>query len=102
MIDLVLKDGVTLHFTDTSTIYNLVGVYEDFADIDPIRGEFTVENLDGAIFNGEPVENVIPVGMSVSAGFTGNITVTFNNRAKTQQELIDEEQDAAINMLMGL
>lgn len=102
MKELVLSNGTTLEFTDSSTILNLVQVVAQFADIDDVRDELTVENLDGATFNGEPVENIIPVGVSVSAGMTGNITVTYNNRAKTQQEIIDEEQDAAINMLMGL
>ena len=102
MKQLVLTNGTTLDFTDSSTIFNLTQVISSFAEIDDVRPEMTVENLDGATFNGETVENIIPVGLSISAGLTGNITVTYNNRAKTQQELIDEEQDAAINMLMGL
>lgn len=102
MKQLVLSNGTTLEFTDSSTILNLVQVVPRFSNIDAVRDELTVENLDGATFNGEPVENVIPVGVSVRAEMTGNITVSFNSRAKTQQEIIDEEQDAAINMLMGL
>ncbi len=102
MKQLVLSNGTTLDFTDSSTILNLIQVVPQFADIDAVRDAITIENLDGATFNGEPVENIIPVGVSVSAEMTGNITVTYRSREKTQQEIIDEEQDAAINMLMSL
>ena len=102
MKQLVLSNGTTLDFTDSSTIYDLVQVVENFAEIDSVRDELTVENLDGAKFNDEDVVNIVPVGVTVEAQMSGNITVHFVNRDKTAQEIIDEEQDAAINFLMGI
>lgn len=101
MKQLVLSNGTTLDFTDSSTIYDLVQVVETFAEIDSVREEITEQNLEGATFNEEPVSNVVPVNVWVEAGMTGNITVHFTNRDKTDIEIWQEQQDEAINAALG-
>lgn len=101
MKQLVLSNGTTLDFTDSSTIYDLVQVVETFAEIDAVRAELTPTNLDGATFNGEAVRNIVSVGVSVEAEMIGNITVHFMFRDKTDIEIWQEQQDEAINAALG-
>lgn len=101
MKTLKLKDGKSYDFTDSSTIYDLVQVVEKFAEIDEVREALTAENLSEATFNEEPVTNILPVGVSVEAGMSGNITVHFENRDKTEIEIWQEQQDEAINAALG-
>lgn len=101
---LVLSNGVSMEFTDNSTIENLVTVVESFAEIDAMRANLTEENFNNSSFDGEAVVNLVPVSTDVSAGAgEDNITVTFVNRFKTDVELLREtqtQQDDVINYLL--
>lgn len=102
MSRLVLTNGKSFEFTESSTIYDLVTVVASFAEIDPIRVELTASNLEDATFNDEPVGNIVPSGINVEAATgTDPITVHFMNRDKTSDEIRNDEQDAIINMLLG-
>lgn len=103
MSRLVLTNGKSFEFTESSTIYDLVTVVSTFAEIDPIRVELTAANLEEATFKDEPIPNVLPNGITVEAA-TGEdlIVVHFTNRDKTPDEIRDDEQDAVINMLLDL
>ena len=88
---LIFKDKTKVNFTDSSTITNCVSVLESFADVDAIREKFTVENLKGATFDGETLKDIVPVSVSAEADVDGNVTVHFINRAKTHDEIVDEQ-----------
>ena len=88
---LIFKDKTEVNFTDSSTITNSVTVLESFADVDAIREKFTVENLKGATFDGETLKDIVPVSVSANADVDGNVTVHFINRAKTHDEIVDEQ-----------
>lgn len=90
---LVFKNGATEEFTDESTITNLFCVVDDYADIDAMQANFTTENMVGATFDGEPIENIVPV-TTVATNTYGNenaIVVNFQNRYKTEVELLQEQ-----------
>lgn len=90
---LVFKNGATEEFTDESTITNLFCVVDDYADIDAMQANFTPENMVGATFDGEPIENIVPV-TTVATNTYGNenaIVVNFQNRYKTEVELLQEQ-----------
>ena len=98
---LKFADGTSLEVTDESSISCLqkTGI-ENFAAVDDIKTKFTVENLTGATFDDVSLSNIIPV--SISAKTEGEtITATITNRAKTHDEIVDEQitelQEAAIN-----
>lgn len=88
---LIFKNGNTEEFTDNSTITNLFTVVSHYADIDAMQANFTPENLVGATFEGEPILNVIPVTTIATNELNGNITVNFQNRYKTDVELLQEQ-----------
>ena len=90
---LVFKNGATEEFTDESTITNLFCVVDDYSDIDAMQANFTPENMVGATFDGEPIENIVPV-TTVATNTYGNenaIVVNFQNRYKTEVELLQEQ-----------
>lgn len=90
---LVFADGTREEFTDNSTITNLYTVVNSYAAIDAMQAKFTPENLIGATFEGESILNVIPV-TTVATNDFGNenaITVNFQNRYKTDVELLQEQ-----------
>ena len=90
---LVFKNGDREEFTDNSTITNLFCVVSDYAAIDAMQANFTTENMIGAQFDGEPIENIVPV-TTVASNTYGNenaITVNFQNRYKTDVELLQEQ-----------
>lgn len=90
---LVFKNGATEEFTDESTITNLFCVVNDYATIDAMQANFTSENMVGATFDGEPIENIVPV-TTVATNTFGNedaIVVNFQNRYKTETELLQEQ-----------
>ena len=90
---LVFKNGATEEFTDDSTITNLFTVVENYAAIDAMQANFYTENMVGATFDGEPIENIVPV-TTVATNTFGNetaITVNFQNRYKTDIELLQEQ-----------
>ena len=91
MKKLIFKDGTEVLFTDESTITNCVTVLNSFAEVDAIRAKFTQENLVGATFADEPVVDIIPVSASANASVGGNVSVTFTNRAKTREEILEEQ-----------
>jgi hypothetical protein len=90
---LVFKNGATEEFTDESTILDLYTVVDDYADIDAMQANFYTENMVGATFDGEPIENIVPVE-TIATNTLGNedaITVHFHNRYKTDIELLQEQ-----------
>ncbi len=90
---LVFKNGATEEFTDESTITNLFCVVDDYADIDAMQANFTTENMVGATFDGEPIENIVPV-TTIATNTYGNenaIVVNFQNRYKTAVEILQEQ-----------
>lgn len=104
---LVFRNGEREEFTDNSTITNLFTVVTSYADIDAMQANFTSENMIGAEFDGEPIENIVPVQTVASNDFgnEGNITVNFQNRYKTEVELLQEqmvEVQEAIAELAGV
>lgn len=100
---LVLKDHSQLTFTDESTIFDLVTVFESFAEVDPVAEKMTADNLSVATFDGEPVENIVPVRVYAEADGVGNVIVHCENRAKSDIELLQEAQsnmEDAIDFLL--
>ena len=104
---LVFKNGATEEFTDESTITNLFCVVDDYADIDAMQANFTTENMVGATFDGEPIENIVPV-TTVATNTYGNenaIVVNFQNRYKTDVEILQEQmievQEALVELAEG-
>lgn len=103
MKSLTLADGTVLQFTDTSTVYSLIGVYANYAELDSIRPHFTKENLLTCTFGDETYHQLVPVGVSASSDMEGNVTATFSTREMTDLEKIQEEQaeqNDAINFLL--
>ncbi len=90
---LVFRNGDREEFTDNSTITNLFTVVSSYAAIDAMQANFTTENMIGAEFDGEPIENIIPVTTVATNEFgnEGNIVVNFQNRYKTDIELLQEQ-----------
>lgn len=89
---LEFANGVSKEFTDTSTIQDCVTVLTSYADIDAIRALFTEANLKGgATFDGQTVENIVPVKVTAEAETDGNVTVHFLTRAKTDMEIVKEQ-----------
>lgn len=90
---LVFKNGATEEFTDESTILDLYTVVDDYADIDDMQANFYTENMVGATFDGEPIENIVPVETTATntLGNEDAITVHFHNRYKTDIELLHEQ-----------
>ncbi|MBP5325310.1 MAG: hypothetical protein J6Y86_07445 [Pseudobutyrivibrio sp.] len=90
---LVFKNGQTEEFTDESTITNLVTVLTSYAQIDAMLANFYTENFVGATFDGEPIENIIPVTVHAENAFgqEHSIVVTFTNRYKTDIELLQDQ-----------
>jgi len=90
---LVFKNGATEEFTDDSTITNLFTVVENYAAIDAMQANFYTENMVGATFDGTPIDNIVPV-QTVASNTLGNenaILVNFQNRYKTDIELLNEQ-----------
>ena len=90
---LVFKNGQREEFTDESTITHLVTVLTSYAQIDAMQANFTSENMVGATFDGEPIESIIPV-TTIATNTYGNenaIVVTFENRYKTDVELLQDQ-----------
>ena len=90
---LVFKNAESEEFTDESTILDLYTVVDDYADIDAMQANFFTENFVGATFDGEPIENIVPVTTTASnvLGGENSITVHFHNRYKTDIELLQEQ-----------
>ena len=100
---LVLSDGTEIQFAVGSTILNLIGVYATFAEVDYVREKLTEENLKGATFNGQTVENIVPMYVTVNAVKPGdNLEVYFHNTEKSaidiMKEQITELQEAIVEI----
>lgn len=108
MLDYILKltDGTELQFATGSTIYNLIGIYETFAAIDAVREKLTKENLKGATFNGQIIEDLIPSRIDITNAIPGgNIEAHFINEPKTDIDKLKEqieELQVAVSELANL
>lgn len=104
MKTLTLKNGDSLNFTDSSTIYDLVTVVNDSSDIDSIRKKLTKENLSACSFNDEDYTLIVPINVQASTEeMGGNITVHFITRDMTDVEKLQEsqnEQDDVLNYIL--
>ena len=89
---LVFRDKTEVSFIDTSTIADCVTVLNSFGEVDAIAEKFTVDNLIGAIFDGERLENIIPTGVSASADGE-KVVAHFTTKAKSQEEILNEKMD---------
>ena len=104
---LVFKNGDTEEFTDNSTITNLFTVVSSYAQIDAMQANFTTENMVGAVFDGTPIENVVPVTTVATNEFGAedHIVVNFQNRYKTDVEILQEQmievQEALVELAEG-
>ena len=104
---LVFKNGDREEFTDNSTITNLFTVVSSYAEIDAMQANFTTENMIGAEFDGEPIENIVPVTTVATNEFCGedHIVVNFQNRYKTDVEILQEQmievQEALVELAEG-
>lgn len=100
---LKLGNDVELTFTDESTVENMVNVLNSFAEVDPYANNLSTENLKLATFDGEPIENVVFVGIKAEKDAYGNVMLYVTNRYKTEFEILEEtqaEQDEVINYLL--
>ena len=88
---LVLANGHEFQFAAGSRVTDLIGVYEAFSEVDAVRVDLTAENLIGATFNGEVIENVVPDRINASVSDNGLVTAHFINRAKTTEEIMQEQ-----------
>lgn len=92
MKTLVLKDGTSFNFTDSSTINTLKTVVADYEEIAPYKAALTVDNLKICTFDGTEYVDIIPVSIDTDINSEGgNIAVTFTTRAKTAIEYLQEQ-----------
>lgn len=85
---LTLNNGTSYEFSDESTIYNMVGVYNTFAQVDLIRTGITTETLKGATFDGMPVEGIIVLNVTAEADVAGNVIFHVLTRGKSNEEVL--------------
>ena len=90
---LIFANGTQEEFTDSSTITNLFTVVDSYAAIDAMEANFTEENLNGATFDGESLENIVPVKCVAENNYPDSnvITLNFQNRYKTDVEILQEQ-----------
>lgn len=97
---LILVDGTEIQFASGSVPLELIGVYTSLAEVDSVRAKLTEENLKGAIFNGEILENIIPACLSIkeiNAGdnvYEAHFVNTTKSALEIMQEQITELQEA--------
>lgn len=90
MKTLIFKDGTDVNFSDVSTILDCVLVATSFAEVDEVREKFTEENLKGAKFEGERVENIVPTGVSAQVN-GNNIVAHFTSTQRSEVDVITEQ-----------
>lgn len=89
---LILSDGTELQFAAGSTKEHLIGVYTSFEEADAVRVLLTDENLKGASFDGEILDNVLRYDLAVNSYKDGeNLEVHFRNILKSDIEIMQEQ-----------
>lgn len=94
MEDFVLKlaDGTEIEFAAGSTITDLIGIYNTFAEVDTVWDKLTEENLKGAEFNGKVYENLSPVQVDFpSVAPAGKVEAHFRLAARSAVEILNEQ-----------
>lgn len=99
MKTLTLSNGNTVEVNDASTTTVLFIDFDRYSLIDTVRRVITEESLKNATLtdsqgNVEELINIIPVNITASSGYEGDVNVRYNLRAKTELELIREELNA--------
>ena len=89
---LILSDGTELQFAVGSTKEHLIGVYTSFEEADAVRVLLTDENLKGASFDGEILDNVLRYDLAVNSYKDGeNLEVHFRNILKSDFDIMKEQ-----------
>lgn len=101
MVTVIFVDGTSVEFEAGSNSISLVKKVSTLAELDSIRGLFTQDNIEGMQIDGVSVDNVVPVGMTIAStpADATEITAVFTNRAKTDLEILQEEQEAQNEMI---
>lgn len=95
MKTLVLKNGISLQFTDNSSITNLIAVVSNFTGVDDLRNVMTEDNLSQCNFDGiEYTDVVIDTVSTISKGY-GNVQVTFFTKTTSDSEIEALKQQVA-------
>lgn len=101
MKELVLNDNTKLQFTDNSSILDLITVVKSFKEVDNLKSNFTEDNLNGGTFDGELIEHIVPVEVRAVGKLDGNVEVHFINRAKSHDEIVDEQLEELQSAILG-
>ena len=94
MVDYILKftDGTQIQFAAGSTITDLIGVYESFAEIDSVRAKLTEQNLRGVTFNDKVYENLTPYQIDIhNVTPDGKIETHFRLSAKGAIDILNDQ-----------
>ena len=92
--DNILKfsDGTEIEFAAGSTITDLIGVYNTFAEVDAVWAKLTEEKLRGVIFNGKSYENLAPFQVDIHGVVqNGAIEAHFRLSARSAVDILNEQ-----------
>lgn len=101
MKELIFNDNAKLELTDNSSITDCITVVKSFSEVDDIKSNFTEDNLNGGTFDGETIEHIVPVEVRAVAKLDGNVEVHFINRAKSHDEIVDEQLEELQSAILG-
>lgn len=87
----VFANGTVANFADSSTPEDLIMVFQNFANVDTMRLQFTAENMVGMTIDEETYNTLLPVSTEAIAEVGENVTAHFINRFKTNEEIMQEE-----------
>jgi len=89
---LILADGTEIQFAAGSTKEHLIGVYTSFEEADAVRVLLKDENLRGASFDGEILDNIVRYDLAVNSYKDGeNLEVHFHNVVKSSFDIMQEQ-----------
>ena len=96
------RNGAKLSVSDQSTATDLILVTKDYNNLGQVVSLFTEENMKGATFGDEILENVVPVNVTSDHVIGESIVYHLNSRVKSDIEILTEKVNDTENALLEL
>lgn len=88
---LTFNDGASIEVLEASTIYDVIMIFDNMANLIPVWDLFTTENMVHGYIGDQEFFNIIPLDLDLVRDSSGRIIARFESRDKTNIEIAKEE-----------
>ena len=88
---LTFNDGASIEVLEASTIYDVIIIFNNIADLVPVWSLFTRENMAHGHIGDQEFFDIVPLDVDLIRDPSGAVIARFESRDKTNMEYAKEQ-----------